>query len=190
MMSEKKFSIFNPHRRRVQSPSRIMTAYSIFVKLCKEEHQKVFPHKLLDLEMFERKTADRWKTMTDREKAWFVQEEINGRKVKTVQPQSVRPVQTSTPVRSLKSTDSSTAHSPPNFSSADYNPFEKKKPSQQPPPSPRVRGSRQNINQIRAGLSLEPLRPEEHLACQPRKLPTNSFKQRLPAPLGDKIRDV
>ena len=152
-----------------------MTAYSIFVSLCKEEHDKMFPGQVLDPALFERKTSDRWKSLTEREKKWFVMEEIKARKVR-----SLSPVKTSTPVRpstatikpgkslgfysssgvSTKKVDSQPSSSA-NASRANYNPFEKKKPSPAAAP-PQTQGSR-HINQIRASLNLQPLKPEEHL---------------------------
>ena len=88
------FRNFSLSRRGVQPTYRIMTAYSIFVSLCKEEHDKMFPGEMLDPALFERKTSDRWKSLTEREKKWFVLEEIKARKVN-----SLSPVKTSTPVR-------------------------------------------------------------------------------------------
>ena len=83
------FRNFSLYRSSVKPTYRIMTAYSIFVTLCKEEHDKMFPGLMLDSELFERKTSDRWKSLTEREKKWLVLEEIKARKVKSLSP--VRP---------------------------------------------------------------------------------------------------
>ena len=163
------FRNYSLNRRGVKPTYRLMTAYSIFVSLCKEEHDKMFPGQVLDPELLERKTSERWARLTEREKKWFILEEINARKVKTLTPVKtftpvVRPppakpgvVKSSGVSSSNKKANSkpSTAHA----NNANYNPFEKKNPSSAPP-----QGSR-HINQIRASLSLslQPLRPEEHL---------------------------
>ena len=126
----------------------------------------MFPGQILDPQLLERKTSDRWASLTEREKKWFVMEEIKARKVKNLSP-----VQTSTPVRpptteltqpavvkpsgvsdkKVSSKPSSSA----NANNAAYNTFEKRKT--QP-----AQGHR-HVNQIRASLNLLPLKPEEHL---------------------------
>ena len=70
------FGNFSLYRRDTKSTYPIMTAYSIFVSLCREEHDKMFPGQMLDPALFERKTSDRWKSLTEREKKWFIMEEI------------------------------------------------------------------------------------------------------------------
>ena len=162
-MASRSFSLC---RVGVKPTFRKMTAYAIFVSLCKAEHDRMFPGQMLDPELLERKTSDRWKSLTEREKKWFIMEEIKARKAKNLSP-----VKTSTPVRpptsksaqpgvvksyailnkKVGSKPSSTATA----NNASYNPFEKKKV---PPPQ----GSR-HINQIRASLNLQPLKPEEHM---------------------------
>ena len=159
-----------------------MTAYSIFVSLCREEHDKMFPGQMLDPTLFERKTSDRWKSLTEREKKWFIMEEIKARKVK-----SLSPVTTSTPVRPpttkpggprVSNKKVSSKPSTANTNTAAYNPFGRKKPS---PPQ----GSRQ-INQIRASLNLQALRPEDHLKVQ-----TQNPRPRMFAAQDSKgVRDV
>ena len=155
------FRNFSLLRSGVKPTSRKMTAYAIFVSLCKEEHDRVFPGQMLDPELLERKTSERWKSLTEREKKWFIMEEIKARKVKNLSP-----VQTSTPVRppTAKLTQPEAVRScgvsnkkvgSKPATNAAYNPFERKKAA--PPQSSR------HINQIRAGLNLQPLRPEEHL---------------------------
>ena len=166
-----------------------MTAYSIFVKLCREEHEKMFGDKLLDQEMFERKTAERWRTMTEREKVWFVQEELKARRGQS-------PIKSSTPLRpspkmrksEAKSLGRSSTSVPSNLSN--YNPYERKKLGQPSKTSQQVRGSGQTIGQMRSSLNLEPLKPQEHLTTQPRKLSNQSYKPRMSASQDSKVRDV
>jgi hypothetical protein len=50
-----------------------MTAYAFFVKICRDEHKIQFPGELLEYQDFSKKCAERWKTMTDRERKWFKQ---------------------------------------------------------------------------------------------------------------------
>ena len=177
------------YRSGVKPTYRIMTAYSIFVRLCKEEHDKMFPGLMLDPALFERKTSERWKSLTEREKKWFVLEEIKTRKVK-----SLSPVKTSTPVRPptkkpgrVQSSGVSTKKVISKPSSNTYNPFEKKKPSAAAAP-PQAGGSRQ-INQIRASLNLQPLRPDEHLKV--RAVKTQNPRPRMFAVQDSKgVRDV
>ena len=163
-MELKNFSLC---RRGVKPTSRKMTAYAIFVSLCQEEHGRMFPGQILDPQLLERKTSDRWASLTEREKKWFVMEEIKARKVKNLSP-----VQTSTPVRPpptkltqpgvVKSCGvsdkkvSSKPSSSANANNAAYNTFERRKTQ------PAAQGHR-HVNQIRASLNLLPLRPEEHL---------------------------
>ena len=57
------------------------TAYSIFVQACKDEHKRRFPDEQLLMSEFNKKCADRWKIMSDREKKWFnIQAESGDRK--------------------------------------------------------------------------------------------------------------
>ena len=55
-------------------------AYAFFVQLCRDEHKKQFPGELLEYQMFSKKCAERWKTMTEREKRWFNQLEEQDKK--------------------------------------------------------------------------------------------------------------
>ena len=188
-MEFRNFSLF---RGGVKPTSRKMSAYAIFVSLCKEEHDKVFPGQVLDPELLERKTSERWKSLTEREKKWFILEEIKARKVKNLSP-----VRTSTPVRpptakltqpgAVRSSGVSNKKvcSKPSSSAtatnAGYNPFERKKaaPAQ----------TSRHINQIRAGLNLQPLRPEEHLKV--RGVNKNPTRPRMFAVQDSKrVRDV
>ena len=162
-----KFRNISSCRSGVKPTYRKMTAYAIFVSLCQEEHGRMFPGQILDPQLLERKTSDRWASLTEREKKWFVMEEIKARKVKNLSP-----VQTSTPVRppptkltqpgvtkscgvSDKKVSSKPSSSANNASNAAYNPSERRK-------APPAQGPR-HVNQIRASLNLLPLRPEEHL---------------------------
>ena len=48
-----------------------MTAYALFVQICRDEHKKRFPEELLEYKLFSRKCAERWKKMTEQERKWF-----------------------------------------------------------------------------------------------------------------------
>ena len=50
-----------------------MGAYAFFVKICREEHKKRFPDEVVEFNEFTKKCAERWKTMTDKEKGKFHQ---------------------------------------------------------------------------------------------------------------------
>jgi len=54
-----------------QQPLGKMTAYAFFVQLCRDEHKKTYPGETVVFEVFSRKCAERWKTMTEREKYSF-----------------------------------------------------------------------------------------------------------------------
>jgi len=54
-------------------PRGRMTAYAFFVQTCREEHKKRHPDEQVLFQEFSKKCAERWKTMTDREKKWFNQ---------------------------------------------------------------------------------------------------------------------
>lgn len=57
------------------------TAYSYFTQACKDEHKRRFPNEQLLMSEFNRKAAERWKIMSDREKKWFnIQAESGDRK--------------------------------------------------------------------------------------------------------------
>ena len=57
------------------------TAYSYFVNACKDEHRRRFPDEQLPMAEFNRRCADRWKNMSDREKKYFnIQAETGDRK--------------------------------------------------------------------------------------------------------------
>lgn len=54
-------------------PKSKMTAYAFFVQTCREEHKRKYPEEIVDFGEFSKKTADRWKTMTEQEKRRFHQ---------------------------------------------------------------------------------------------------------------------
>merc|ERR1712156_766173 len=57
----------------VVRPKGAMGAYPFFVKICREEHKKRFPDEVVEFNEFTKKCAERWKTMTDKEKSKFNQ---------------------------------------------------------------------------------------------------------------------
>ena len=57
-----------------------MTAYAFFVQICRDEQKKQYPGELLPYQDFSKKCAERWKTMTDRERKWFIQLETKDKK--------------------------------------------------------------------------------------------------------------
>jgi len=52
-------------------PKGRMSAYAYFVQTCREEHKKKHPSENVVFAEFSRKCADRWKTMSDKEKGRF-----------------------------------------------------------------------------------------------------------------------
>jgi high mobility group protein B1 len=48
-----------------------MTAYAFFVQTCREEHKKKHPDENVVFSEFSKKCAERWKTMSDKEKKRF-----------------------------------------------------------------------------------------------------------------------
>lgn len=48
-----------------------MSAYAYFVQTCREEHKKKHPNENVVFAEFSRKCADRWKTMSEKEKSRF-----------------------------------------------------------------------------------------------------------------------
>lgn len=52
-------------------PKGKMTAYAFFVQTCREEHRRKHPDENVHFAEFSKKCADRWKTMSDREKKRF-----------------------------------------------------------------------------------------------------------------------
>ncbi|XP_047497917.1 high mobility group protein DSP1-like isoform X2 [Penaeus chinensis] len=61
-----------PRAKLVDSkPRGRMSAYAFFVQTCREEHKKKHPDENVVFSEFSRKCAERWKTMTDKEKDRF-----------------------------------------------------------------------------------------------------------------------
>jgi len=52
-------------------PKGRMSAYAYFVQTCREEHKRKHPNENVVFAEFSRKCADRWKTMSDKEKGRF-----------------------------------------------------------------------------------------------------------------------
>ncbi|KAK9497619.1 hypothetical protein O3M35_004311 [Rhynocoris fuscipes] len=52
-------------------PRGRMTAYAYFVQICREEHKKKHPEENVVFAEFSKKCAERWKTMSDKEKKRF-----------------------------------------------------------------------------------------------------------------------
>ncbi|KAI1299278.1 High mobility group protein DSP1 [Halotydeus destructor] len=52
-------------------PKGRMSAYAYFVQTCREEHKKKHPNENVVFAEFSRKCADRWKTMSEKEKKRF-----------------------------------------------------------------------------------------------------------------------
>jgi len=52
-------------------PRGRMTAYAFFVQTCREEHKKKHPDENVVFAEFSKKCAERWKTMSDKEKKRF-----------------------------------------------------------------------------------------------------------------------
>ncbi len=52
-------------------PKGKMTSYAFFVQTCREEHKKKFPDEVILFAEFNKKCADRWKTMSEKEKKRF-----------------------------------------------------------------------------------------------------------------------
>lgn len=54
-------------------PRGKMTAYAFFVQTCREEHKKQHPEEQVEFAEFSKKCAERWKTMSEKEKKRFNQ---------------------------------------------------------------------------------------------------------------------
>jgi len=52
-------------------PKGVMTAYAFFVQTCREEYKRKFPDEVVVFADFQKKCADRWKTMSEKEKRRF-----------------------------------------------------------------------------------------------------------------------
>ena len=62
-----------PAKFEDSKPRGKMTAYAFFVQTCREEYKKKHPDEQVDFAEFSKKCAERWKTMTDKEKKRFNQ---------------------------------------------------------------------------------------------------------------------
>jgi len=60
-----------PRSKNDTKPRGRMTAYAFFVQTCREEHKKKHPDESVIFSEFSRKCAERWKTMSDKEKKRF-----------------------------------------------------------------------------------------------------------------------
>jgi len=60
-----------PRSKNDNKPRGRMTAYAFFVQICREEHKKKHPDESVVFAEFSRKCAERWKTMSDKEKKRF-----------------------------------------------------------------------------------------------------------------------
>ena len=52
-------------------PKGKMTAYAFFVQVCLQEHRRKYPDEVIPFTDFAKKTADRWKIMSEKEKRRF-----------------------------------------------------------------------------------------------------------------------
>jgi len=60
-----------PRAKGDLKPRGRMTAYAYFVQTCRDEHKKKHPDESVVFAEFSRKCAERWKTMSDKEKKRF-----------------------------------------------------------------------------------------------------------------------
>lgn len=60
-----------PRSKNDNKPRGRMTSYAYFVQTCREEHKKKHPDESVVFSEFSRKCADRWKTMSEKEKKRF-----------------------------------------------------------------------------------------------------------------------
>jgi len=68
-----------------------MTSYAFFVQICREEHKRRYPDEQVLFHEFSKKCAERWKTMTDKEKFKFHQMAEDDKKRYDVEMQSYVP---------------------------------------------------------------------------------------------------
>ena len=71
---------FKPNTPTRGGGNKNNSAFSYFVKECKEEHKRRFPDEQLPMAEFNRKASERWKNMSEREKKWFNIQAESGRK--------------------------------------------------------------------------------------------------------------
>jgi len=72
-------------------PKGRMTSYAFFVQICREEHKRKYPDDLVVFHEFSKKCAERWKTMTEKEKCKFHQMAEDDKKRYDVEMQSYVP---------------------------------------------------------------------------------------------------
>jgi len=60
-----------PRSKNEAKPRGRMTSYAYFVQTCREEHKKKHPDENVVFSEFSRKCAERWKTMSEKEKKRF-----------------------------------------------------------------------------------------------------------------------
>jgi len=71
----------DPNAIRPKGPAN---AYVFFLKICRDEHKRRFPDEIVDPIEFTKKCAERWKTMTIKEKTKFTQmEELDKKRFQT-----------------------------------------------------------------------------------------------------------
>lgn len=69
-----------PRAKADAKPRGRMTAYAFFVQTCREEHKKKHPDENVVFAEFSKKCAERWKTMSDKEKKRFHEMAENDKK--------------------------------------------------------------------------------------------------------------
>merc|ERR1711948_101254 len=69
-------------------PKGVMDAFAFFIQTCVEEYQRIHPAEKVGHADFAKKCADRWKTMSEKEKKRFNQ---MAEEAKKLQPQHVSP---------------------------------------------------------------------------------------------------
>ncbi|CAF3186755.1 unnamed protein product [Rotaria socialis] len=57
--------------KELHKPKGRMSAYTFFVQKCRDEHRKAYPNENANFSEFSKKCAEKWKTMTESEKAKF-----------------------------------------------------------------------------------------------------------------------
>ena len=71
----------DPNAIRPKGPAN---AYVFFLKICRDEHKRRYPDEIVDPIEFTKKCAERWKTMTIKEKTKFTQmEELDKKRFQT-----------------------------------------------------------------------------------------------------------
>ncbi|CAF2855392.1 unnamed protein product [Rotaria sp. Silwood2] len=60
-----------PQPKELHKPKGRMSAYTFFVQKCRDEHRKAYPNENANFSEFSKKCAEKWKTMTESDKAKF-----------------------------------------------------------------------------------------------------------------------